>query len=214
MRIAIYRLLQSCFTNQLRSLVSRNFQGHAQKRLRWAYWFCGSRKTWITLVDKHHQVDIENHEELILHDWEAKIQKKKSKKKIVVFLTLANNGTIQMSLKNKIKQNKRQQQQRKELWMKSKWKNICSKIQAYDVIYKAQNHLVWTQRAYTGDKEDGKEHSFLTYRNTILLLLFALINLDYFISQVKKNEKNPLSPSCCFVICNVQIVESTHSSRA
>lgn len=41
--------------------------------------------------------------------------------------------------------------------MKSEWKNIYSKIQVYDVIYKAQNQLVWTQRAYTGDKEDGKE---------------------------------------------------------
>lgn len=55
------------------------------------------------------------------------------------------------------KQNKMLQQQIKDFWMKSKWKNIYSKIQVYDVIYKAQNHLVWTQRAYTGDKEDGKE---------------------------------------------------------
>lgn len=57
----------------------------------------------------------------------------------------------------KTKQNKTPQQQIKEFWMKSEWKNIYSKIQVYDVIYKAQNQLVWTHRAYTGDKEDGKE---------------------------------------------------------
>lgn len=74
--VYLYRLLQSHSTKQLRSLVKRNFQGHTYKRLSWTYWFCGSGKTWITLIDKHNQVGIGNHDEEVA-------EKEKFRKKIL-----------------------------------------------------------------------------------------------------------------------------------
>lgn len=62
-------------------------------------------------MDKHHQVDIGNHEELILHDREAKTQKKKIKKEnrtIFDFGKQRNNTDVTE------KQNKMLQQQIKD----------------------------------------------------------------------------------------------------
>lgn len=61
------------------------------------------------------------------------------------------------------------------------------------------------------DDEEGEEHNILTSRSTILLLLFALINPNYFISQAENGDVPVFL--LFFIIYNLQTTGTTHSSK-
>lgn len=133
--VYLYRLLQSRSTKQLRSLVNRNFQGHTYKRLSWTYWFCGGGKTWITLIDKHHQLDIGNHEKEVA---EKQKFRKIAQGNIRTFALDKQWDNINVTGKIMEGTLKRKQVE-KYLQQKSQV--------SYDISWEAQNYLVWNQRA-------------------------------------------------------------------